>query len=202
MELWDSLARKVDYLVRQLQCIKDKGCLCFGYPTALTFDTQKHELTAKFVDGSSHSVFIEAKTVERTSELVNDGYGVFPFLTKDEIDYINNVREANAVKIGEFRIGNRLKVDKTFDVLEHNTEVEYDKTQKVFSYINEKGEKKDISLAHLFVNDAYARSYVTDDNHLIGSISIDRGDNSSIINGIDFYETVTSLAIENIKVQR
>ena len=197
MELLDNLTRKVEYLVRQLQCIKDKGCLCFGYPTALTFDTKKHELTAKFVDGSSHTVFIDAKTVERTSELVNDGYGVFPFLTKDEIDYINSVEEENAVKVGELRVGNRLKVDKTFNVLEHNTELEYDKTHKVFSYINEKGEKKDISLSHLFVNDAYARSYVTNDNHLIGSISINRGDDSPVINGMDFYETVTSLVIEN-----
>lgn len=197
MELLDNLARKVEYLVRQLQCIKDKGCLCFGYPTALTFDTKKHELTAKFVDGSSHTVFIDAKTIERTSELVNDGYGVFPFLTKDEIDFINTVEGIRSVKIGEFRIGNRLKVDKIFDVLEHNTEVEYDKTHKVFSYINEKGEKKDISLSHLFVNDAYARSYITNDNHLIGSISINRGDDSPVIDGIDFYETVTSLVIEN-----
>lgn len=197
MELLDNLTRKVEYLVRQLQCIKDKGCLCFGYPTALTFDTKKHELTAKFVDGSSHTVLIDAKTVERTSELVNDGYGVFPFLTKDEIDYINNVEEENAVKVGELRVGNRLKVNKTFNVLEHNTELEYDKTHKVFSYTNEKGKKKDISLSHLFVNDAYARSYITNDNHLIGSISINRGDDSPVIDGIDFYETVTSLVIEN-----
>lgn len=198
MELWDSLARKVDYLIRQLQCIKDKGCLCFGYPTALTFDTQKHELTAKFVDGSSYTVFIDAKTVERTSELVNDGYGVFPFLTKDEINYVNSIREdVDFVKIGELRVGNKLKIDKAFDILEHNTKLEYDEKQKVFSYTNEKGEIKDISLSHLYVNKAYAHSYITNDNHIIGSISISRGDGTDVMSSIDFYETVTSLTVEN-----
>lgn len=73
------IKKQIKWIVSQLNCLKEKGCLCFGFETSLEYDEDTGELTSNYVDDSSRS--IELNIPRNTSDLNNDS----DFITVDDV---------------------------------------------------------------------------------------------------------------------
>lgn len=94
----DKMRYQIKWLTQQVECIKEKGCLCFSFETDLTYNPETGELSATFVDDSTRTVTItpaptEVPTLQEvttqgntTDQSMTVGLGVFTGLTPSDID--------------------------------------------------------------------------------------------------------------------
>lgn len=78
------IKKQIKWIVSQLKCLEEKGCLCFGFETSLNYDENTGELTSNYVDDSSRTTPLNIP--RNTSDLNNDGEnGTEPFITVNDI---------------------------------------------------------------------------------------------------------------------
>lgn len=73
------IKKQIKWIVSQLNCLKEKGCLCFGFETSLEYNEETGELTSNYVDDSSRSTPLNIP--RNTSDLNNNS----DFITVDDI---------------------------------------------------------------------------------------------------------------------
>lgn len=54
----DKMRYQIKWLTQQVECIKEKGCLCFSFETDLSYNPETGELSATFTDDSTKTVVI------------------------------------------------------------------------------------------------------------------------------------------------
>ena len=119
--------------IRQIQCIREKGCLCFGYPTDLIYDAKSKKLSAKFVDGSTRETTIPIPS--KLSELEND----LGILDPGSIKYEAEATATHAV--GNLKVGTN-----TYPVKETVTVLSYDAAERKLSFVDESGQARELTL--------------------------------------------------------
>ena len=127
------LRQQVNWIIRQIQCIREKGCLCFGYPTDLSYEAKGKKLTAKFVDGSTREATIPIPG--KLSELENDLGILDPGSVKYEA-------EATATHgVGTLTVGTS-----TYPVKETVTVLGYEAATRKLTFMDEAGQTKELTL--------------------------------------------------------
>lgn len=127
------LRQQVNWIIRQIQCIREKGCLCFGYPTDLSYEAKSKKLSAKFVDGSIQETTIPIPI--KLSELEND-LGV---LDPSSIKYESESTATHAV--GSLKVGSN-----AYPVKETVTVLSYDAAERKLSFVDETGQTRELTL--------------------------------------------------------
>lgn len=127
------LRQQVNWIIRQIQCIRENGCLCFGYPTDLSYEAKGKKLTAKFVDGSTREATIPIPG--KLSELEND----LGILDPGSVKYEAEATATHAV--GTLTVGTS-----TYPVKETVTVLGYDATSRKLTFVDEAGQTREITL--------------------------------------------------------
>lgn len=127
------LRQQVNWIIRQIQCIREKGCLCFGYPTDLSYEAKSKKLSAKFVDGSIQETTIPIPS--KLSELEND-LGV---LDPSSVKYESEATATHAV--GSLKVGSN-----AYPVKETVTVLSYDAAERKLSFVDESGQTRELTL--------------------------------------------------------
>ena len=187
------LRQQVNWIIRQIQCIREKGCLCFGYPTDLSYEAKGKKLTAKFVDGSTREATIPIPG--KLSELEND----LGILDPGSIKYEAEATATHAV--GTLTVGTS-----TYPVKETVTVLSYDAAERKLSFVDEAGQTKELTLniptkTSQLTNDGSGagNSYLTKaeivvepalaDGHKIATVTVD-GQSKEV------KETITTLELD------
>ena len=80
----DRLRKQIKWIIQQLQCLQEKGCLCYALETDLTYDETTRILSSTYIDGTIQQAPLNIP--RRTSQMINDGEnGVDPFITLGEV---------------------------------------------------------------------------------------------------------------------
>lgn len=127
------LRQQVNWIIRQIQCIREKGCLCFGYPTDLSYEPKGNKLTAKFVDGSTREATIPIPG--KLSELEND----LGILDPGSVKYEAEATATHAV--GTLTVGTS-----TYPVKETVTVLSYDAATRKLTFVDEAGQTRELTL--------------------------------------------------------
>ena len=84
MKFEQDIRRQLKWVIGQLKCLKDKGCLCFSFEPALEYNETTGELSSTYIDDTTK--IVQLNVPRKTSNLTNDGEnGTDPFITLDDV---------------------------------------------------------------------------------------------------------------------
>ena len=101
------IQKQIDWVIKQIMCIKDGTCSCGMQPTSLTWNDVEQELTAAFANGEIHTVEIPLNgkaDVEALNQLVQD--------LSDHVNDFNNPHQVTQDQVGLGNVDNTSDLDK------------------------------------------------------------------------------------------